>query len=57
VITLKRRRTDNAGTLSVTGRDVEEMVYSLSFADGAWKADGTNLASVAQKVAEQKFSE
>ena len=31
VITLKRARNTNTGTLSVTGRDVEEKVYSLSF--------------------------
>jgi RecA-family ATPase len=56
VITLKRARTGDAGTLSVTGRDVEEMVYSLTFVDGVWKAEGTNLAAAAKKVAERKLS-
>jgi AAA domain len=55
VITLKRARTGEAGTLSVTGRDVEEMVYALIFADGVWKADGTDLASAAQKVNERRL--
>jgi RecA-family ATPase len=57
VITLKRTRTGDAATLSVTGRDIEEMVYSLSFVDGVWKADGTNLAAAANKVAEHRLGE
>jgi RecA-family ATPase len=57
VITLKRTRTKETGTLSVTGRDVEEMVYSLTFVDGLWRADGTNLAAAANKVTERKLSE
>lgn len=57
VITLKRTRTGDAGTLSVTGRDVEEHVYSLVFDDGIWKVDGTDLAEAANKVTERKLSE
>jgi RecA-family ATPase len=57
VITLKRARTGDVGTLSVTGRDVEEMVYSLTFVDGVWTADGTNLAAAANKVEQRKLSE
>jgi RecA-family ATPase len=57
VITLKRVRTGDTGTLSVTGRDVEEMVYSLTFVDGLWKANGANLAAAADKVTEHKLSE
>jgi hypothetical protein len=57
VITLKRARTGDAGTLSVTGRDVEEMIYSLTFRDGVWKADGTDLAAAANKVTEHKLGE
>jgi hypothetical protein len=57
VITLKRTRNTNTGTLSVTGRDVEEMVYSLTFVDGLWKADGGELAAAASKVTERKLSE
>jgi RecA-family ATPase len=57
VITLKRARTAGSGTLSVTGRDVEEMVYLLTFTDGLWKADGTHLNDAANKVAQHKLSE
>jgi AAA domain len=57
VITLKRARTGKAGTLSVTGRDVEEMIYSLTFIDGVWKADGSDLAAAANKVTEHKLGE
>jgi AAA domain-containing protein len=55
VITLKRMRTGEASKLSVTGRDVEEMVYSLIFVDGIWKAVGTDLASAAEKVTERRL--
>lgn len=57
VITLKRTRNTNTGALSVTGRDVEEKVYSLSFVDGMWKAEGGELATAASKVAERKLGE
>ncbi|WP_181024900.1 AAA family ATPase [Mycobacterium kansasii] len=57
VITLKRTRNSNAGTLSVTGRDVEEMTYQLSFADGAWTADGGSLAAAAVNATRRKLGE
>ncbi len=57
VITLKRTRSNTAGTLSVTGRDVEEKVYSLTFFDGVWKADGEELAAAANKATERKLGE
>ncbi|MBV8399893.1 MAG: AAA family ATPase [Acetobacteraceae bacterium] len=57
VIPLKRRRTDTASTLSVTGRDVEEMVYKVIFAQGKWRADGTNLSDAAKKATEDKLGE
>jgi hypothetical protein len=57
VITLKRKRTDVAGMLSVTGRDVDEMVYKVVFADGKWKADGTDLSDAARKATEGKLGE
>jgi hypothetical protein len=57
VITLKRKRTEVAGTLSVTGRDVDEMVYKVVFADGKWKADGTDLSDAARRATEDRFSE
>jgi hypothetical protein len=55
VITLKRSRTHGTGVLSVTGRDVEENVYSLAFADGVWKVDGSDLAEAANRVTERKL--
>jgi RecA-family ATPase len=57
VITLKRTRNTNAGKLSVTGRDVEEMTYQLCFVDGVWKADGEELAAAAIKATESKLGE
>ena len=57
VITLKRVRNTNTGTLNVTGRDVEEKVYSLLFVDGVWKADGGELAAAAMKATERKLGE
>jgi response regulator of citrate/malate metabolism len=50
VITLNRKRTDSSGTLSVTGRDVDEMVYKLNFVDGQWSTDGQDLAEAAQRA-------
>jgi hypothetical protein len=57
VITLKRTRAEGTGALSVTGRDVEEMVYPLTFDDGVRKVDGTDLADAANKVTQRKLSE
>jgi RecA-family ATPase len=57
VITLKRVRNADAGTLNVTGRDVEEMTYQLCFVDGVWKADGQELAAAAVKATERKLGE
>lgn len=57
VITLKRARSNRIGTLSVTGRDVEEMTYQLLFDDGKWSADGGQLCAAASKSAEPKLGE
>jgi hypothetical protein len=57
VITLKWTRAEGTGALSVTGRDVAEMVYPLTFDDGVWNADGTDLADAANKVTERMLSE
>jgi hypothetical protein len=57
VITLKRQRNGGDGLLSVTGRDVDEMVYKVIFADGKWKADGNDLSDAARKVSEEKLSD
>ena len=55
VITLNRKRTDSSGTLSVTGRDVDEMVYKLNFVGGHWSTDGGDLAEAARRTMTRKF--
>jgi RecA-family ATPase len=55
VITLNRERTGTSGTLSVTGRDVEETVYELNFVDGRWSTDGADLAEAARRTTTPKF--
>jgi hypothetical protein len=57
VIARRRKRTEGAGTLSVTGRDVQEKVYSPTFVDGLWKVEGTDLADAANKVIERKLGQ
>jgi len=57
IITLKRKRTAAAAELSVTGRDVEEMVYSVNFMDGRWHAADGSLSAAASKSAEPQLSE
>lgn len=55
IITLNRARTGASGTLSVTGRDVDEMVYKLNFVGGHWSTDGGDLAEAAQRTTTRKF--
>jgi RecA-family ATPase len=55
IVTLNRQRTGTAGTLSVTGRDVDEMVYQLNFVDGQWSTDGGDLAAAAQRATTNRF--
>ena len=57
IITLKRKRTDVAGELSVTGRDVDEMVYSLTFKDGRWHAADGSLTAAATNAGEPQLSD
>jgi hypothetical protein len=57
IITLKRKRTAAAAELSVTGRDVEEMVYSVNFMDGRWHAADGSLSAAAGKSTELQLSE
>lgn len=56
-ITLKRKRTDVAATLSVTGRDVDEMVYSVTFMEGKWHAADGSLSAAAKKAGEPQLSD
>lgn len=55
VITLNRQRTGTSGTLCVTGRDVDEMVYKLNFVGGQWSTDGGDLAEAAQRATTKRF--
>ena len=55
VITLNRQRTGTSGTLSVTGRDVDEMVYKLNFVGGHWSTDGGDLAEAARRTTMRKL--
>jgi hypothetical protein len=57
VVALKRARTQGEATLSVTGRDVEEMVYAVTFKEGKWYANGTTLAEAARKAGESRLGE
>jgi len=56
VITLNRERTGTSGTLSVTGRDVDETVYKLNFVGGQWSTDGGDLAEAARRSTTRKLS-
>lgn len=56
IINLKRKRATNEGTLSVTGRDVDEKIYKVVFSEaGKWEAGGSDLAEAARKVSEDRF--
>lgn len=57
VITLKRKRTDVAAELSVTGRDVDETVYSLTFMEGKWHPADGSLSAAAKKACEPPLSD
>ena len=47
VIVLTRPRGESSGLLHVTGRDVTEDSYAVSFDGGAWTLDGDGLAEAA----------
>jgi hypothetical protein len=52
VVILTRPRLEEAGTLKVTGRDVAEGEYAVTFhTNSAWSLDGTTLPQAAQKAA------
>lgn len=51
IIVLSRRRHEDTGLLKVTGRDVAEGEYALSFAaPGSWHLDGSTLTEAAAKA-------
>jgi RecA-family ATPase len=51
VIVLSRDRNETSGLLKVTGRDVAEGEYAVTFKDGAvWELDGHDLATAREKA-------
>lgn len=49
IIVLTRQRHETSGLLKVTGRDVAEGEYALTYKDGAvWQLDGRSLEAAAQ---------
>jgi AAA domain len=54
VIILVRPRLSPNGTLRVTGRDVLEAEYALTFRAGRWALDGDTLDDAAGRAAEQR---
>jgi hypothetical protein len=56
IINLKRKRTEKNGTLSITGRDVDEMIYEVTFSEtGRWEAGGSDLGEAARKATEGRL--
>jgi len=53
-VVLQRSRNESGGLLHITGRDVEESEYAVSFntETGAWTLDGDALITAAKKAAE-----
>jgi hypothetical protein len=52
IITLTRPRLEESGLLKVTGRDIAEGEYAVTFnSNSAWKLDGTSLAEAARNAA------
>jgi hypothetical protein len=47
VLLLLRPREEAQGTLHITGRDVEDGAYAVTFADGRWTLDGGSLPASA----------
>lgn len=54
VLVLTRAREDPAGLLQVTGRDVREGAYALTFDRGAWQLDGGGLDAAAAAAGQQR---
>lgn len=50
VIVLSRKRKSDEGTLSVTGRDVEENEYAVKTEGGLWSLDGMDITDAAATV-------
>jgi hypothetical protein len=51
IVVLTRDRNETSGLLKVTGRDVAEGEYAVTFKDGAvWTLDGSDLAAAREKA-------
>jgi predicted ATP-dependent serine protease len=57
VIVLSRERNSQEGTLSVTGRDVEENEYAIFTEDGSWRLDGTDLTDASNNAVKRAATE
>jgi DNA-binding NarL/FixJ family response regulator len=58
IIVLDRQRDTTSGTLSVTGRDVEEHVYALQLTTGGqWALDGSDLAAASERASTIRVSD
>jgi hypothetical protein len=57
VIVLNRARHETTGVLKVTGRDVAEDEYAVTFTGGAvWALDGTDLESAASTAQQNRMT-
>jgi hypothetical protein len=54
VLVLTRPREDTAGLLQVTGRDVTEAAYALTFDRGIWTLDGSGLDEAASAARQRR---
>src|SRR5215471_7737794 len=54
VLVLTRDRNESDGLLQVTGRDVSEGAYALTFSAGSWRLDGGSLATAAKAAATRR---
>lgn len=50
IIVLSRKRKSDEGTLSVTGRDIEENEYAVRTEGGLWSLDGMDITDAAATV-------
>lgn len=58
IVTLTRKRTEEAGILRVTGRDVAEGQYALTLSGGSrWGLDGVDLAEAAQRATNREVTQ
>ena len=54
VLALTRDRNESGGLLQVTGRDVSEGAYALTFHGGMWRLEGGSLAAAAKAASARR---